>query len=67
MAELARRTPATLWKFMDQANSFINADDTLLALTEPRKKELEWANKKWKTPTKGKAREKPEKRTMVPI
>ncbi|KAF5450115.1 hypothetical protein F2P56_030491 [Juglans regia] len=46
MAELARRTPATLREFMDQVNNFINVEDTLRALTEPTRKELEQAENK---------------------
>lgn len=41
MEELARRTPNMLQEFMDQADSFINAKDTLQALTDPKKTKLE--------------------------
>ncbi|KAF5469063.1 hypothetical protein F2P56_013163 [Juglans regia] len=33
MAELARKTPSTLQEFMDKVDDFINAEDTLIALT----------------------------------
>ncbi|XP_040992588.1 uncharacterized protein LOC121239400 [Juglans microcarpa x Juglans regia] len=39
MAELARRTPSTLRKFMDRAYDFVNSEDTLQALLEPYKQE----------------------------
>lgn len=40
MAELARKTPSTLRELMDKADDFVNADDTLQALLEPRKQEV---------------------------
>lgn len=54
MAKLARRTPATLPEFMDQVDNFISSKDTLWALTEPRKKEMEGGDKKVKTLDRGK-------------
>ncbi|XP_040996195.1 uncharacterized protein LOC121242392 [Juglans microcarpa x Juglans regia] len=33
MAELARKIPSTPREFMDKANNFVNAEDTLIALT----------------------------------
>lgn len=47
---------------MDQVDNFINAKDTLRVLTELRKKELEWVDKKRKASTKGMAHAKPKKR-----
>ena len=46
---------------MDQADNFINAENTFQALIESRRKELEQAKRKMKAPTKGKARKKLEK------
>ncbi|XP_040994292.1 uncharacterized protein LOC121240834 [Juglans microcarpa x Juglans regia] len=43
MYEIARKTPTTLREFMDRAGEFINAEDTLEALTVPRRSELERA------------------------
>ncbi|KAG6679587.1 hypothetical protein I3843_13G000400 [Carya illinoinensis] len=39
MAELARKIPSTLRKFMDGANDFVNAEDPKQALTDSRKGE----------------------------
>ncbi|XP_040990914.1 uncharacterized protein LOC121238137 [Juglans microcarpa x Juglans regia] len=61
MVELTRRTPVTLREFIDQADNFINAKDTLQALTEPRKKELQRAERKARAPANAKAYEKQEK------
>lgn len=36
MAEIERRTSATLRDFMDRVNDFVNAEDTLRAYTAPR-------------------------------
>lgn len=58
MVELAKRTPATLWEFMDQADNFINVEDILRALTKPRRKEPKHADKKGKARAKGKVHEK---------
>lgn len=41
MKELVRKTPTTLREFMDQAEDFVNAKDTLQALITLRKFELE--------------------------
>lgn len=60
MVGLARRTTATLWEFMDQVDNFINDKDTLHALTELRRKELEPADKKGKASAKGQTREREE-------
>ncbi|XP_040987743.1 uncharacterized protein LOC121235461 [Juglans microcarpa x Juglans regia] len=38
MAELARQTFVTLREFMDQAENFINEENTLRTLTKPRRK-----------------------------
>lgn len=46
---------------MTQDDIFINAKDTLYALIEPRRKELEHAIKKGKVTSKGKTGEKVEK------
>lgn len=53
MVELAKWTPATLREFLDQANNFINVEDTLRALDKLRRQELVRADKKEKNPTKG--------------
>lgn len=45
-------------EFMNQANNFINSKDTLCALIELWRKELESVDKKGKALAKGKAREK---------
>ncbi|XP_042973107.1 uncharacterized protein LOC122304911 [Carya illinoinensis] len=46
MARIAQRTPTTLREFMDQADGFINAKDTLEILTTSRRSEMErWS--KW--------------------
>lgn len=62
MEKLARRTPTTLQEFMDHVDNFINAKDRLCALTEPRKKRLERADKKRKDLAKGQARKNVERR-----
>ncbi|XP_041001653.1 uncharacterized protein LOC121247356 [Juglans microcarpa x Juglans regia] len=59
MAELARWTLLTLQGFMDQADNFINVEDTLWALTESRKNELERAERKARAQTNAKVQEKP--------
>lgn len=41
MVELARKTPTMIQEFMNQANGFINTEDTLQALIASRKFELE--------------------------
>ncbi|KAF5452054.1 hypothetical protein F2P56_027092 [Juglans regia] len=46
MTEIARKTPSTLREFMDRADCYINREDTLQALTTPRKSDLERADKK---------------------
>lgn len=46
MAEIARRTPTTLREFMNQANRFINAEDTLEVLTTPRWSVIEQVDQK---------------------
>lgn len=46
MDELARKTPTTLREFMDWADEFINAEDTLKALTAPQRFEMEQADRK---------------------
>lgn len=61
MAELARKTPTTLLEFMDQADGFINAEDTLWALTKPRKTELEQTNKRAKMSVQSKTTDKAQK------
>ncbi|XP_040994330.1 uncharacterized protein LOC121240871 [Juglans microcarpa x Juglans regia] len=58
MAELARKTPATLWEFMDQADGFINVKDTLQALTAPGKMKLDQADRKVKTSAQSKTADK---------
>lgn len=40
MTKLARKIPTTLREFMDSADDFINAKDTLRALTAPSKLEI---------------------------
>ncbi|KAF5469159.1 hypothetical protein F2P56_013253 [Juglans regia] len=40
MTELVRKTPSTLREFMDRADDYVNTEDTLQALLEPRKKEV---------------------------
>lgn len=40
MIKLVRKTPVTLREFMDKADDFVNAEDTLWALTSPRKVEI---------------------------
>lgn len=35
MAKVSRRTPATLWDYMDRVDDFVNVEDTLWALTMP--------------------------------
>ncbi|XP_040992998.1 uncharacterized protein LOC121239726 [Juglans microcarpa x Juglans regia] len=45
MAELARRTPSTCREFMDRADNFVNAEDTLQALLEKQKKKAKRENK----------------------
>ncbi|XP_042944579.1 uncharacterized protein LOC122278456 [Carya illinoinensis] len=63
MAELARRTPSTLREFMDRADDFVNAEDTLQALVNPCKEDTQverrnkWANKKSNPSRQEKARE----------
>ncbi|XP_042942838.1 uncharacterized protein LOC122277020 [Carya illinoinensis] len=39
MAKLTRRTPSTLREFMDKADDFVNAEDTLQALVDPGKED----------------------------
>lgn len=58
MVELTRRTPTTL---RDQVDGFINTKDTIWALTEPKKIELEQAGRKAKASIKAKAHEKTRK------
>ncbi|XP_042942590.1 uncharacterized protein LOC122276745 [Carya illinoinensis] len=41
MAELARRTPSTLREFMDRADDFVNAEDTLQVLVDPCKEDTQ--------------------------
>lgn len=45
MAELARMTPSTLREFMDMADDFVNTENTLQALADPRKGEHKTENK----------------------
>lgn len=55
MAELAKKTPFTLREFLDRVDNFVNAENTLQALTNQRKGEhkIEWkANTGDKKPTK---------------
>lgn len=40
MTEFARKSPLTLKEFMDRANDFVKAKDTLQPLLKPRKREL---------------------------
>lgn len=47
---------------MDQANNFINAEDTILSLIELRNKELKQVDRKGNALVKGPAREKADKR-----
>ncbi|XP_040987735.1 uncharacterized protein LOC121235454 [Juglans microcarpa x Juglans regia] len=61
MAELAGRTSTTLREFMDHADGIINAEGTLQALIEPRKMELEQADRKAKALGKANAPEKARK------
>lgn len=48
MVELARKTPTTLREIMDKANDFVNADDTLRALTVLRESKMEQAERRSK-------------------
>ncbi|XP_042944821.1 uncharacterized protein LOC122278703 [Carya illinoinensis] len=41
MAELALRTPSTLREFMDRADDFVNSGDTLQALVDPCKEDIQ--------------------------
>ncbi|KAG6692471.1 hypothetical protein I3842_10G115500 [Carya illinoinensis] len=40
ITELVRKTPSTLREFMDRADDYVNAEDMLQALLEPRKQEM---------------------------
>ncbi|XP_042954559.1 uncharacterized protein LOC122290966 [Carya illinoinensis] len=44
MTELAKKTPSTLREFMGKADDFVNTEDTLQALVDPRKEnnKVEW-------------------------
>lgn len=68
MAEIARRTPTTLRAFMDRADWFINAKNTLKALTAPRRTKMEkWegGRAKWEaTTSRGGVRERIEERRL---
>ncbi|XP_035545937.1 uncharacterized protein LOC118348424 [Juglans regia] len=44
MAELARKTPSILREFMDRTDDFVNAEDTLIALTTQQERS-EWEHK----------------------
>lgn len=52
MAKLAKRTPMTLWEFMNQADNFINAKDTFRVQIKPMRKELGQVDRKGKAPPK---------------
>lgn len=60
MAELAK-TPTTLQEFMGRVNHFVSLEDTLRALTTPRKYELEQVESRSKGASGGKAQEKARK------
>ncbi|XP_040997304.1 uncharacterized protein LOC121243244 [Juglans microcarpa x Juglans regia] len=45
MTEIAKRTPSTLREFLDRANDFVNAENTLQAFLEPRKQEMKSEDK----------------------
>lgn len=45
MAELVRKRPTTLLKFMDMTDDFSNTEDMLKALIAPRRFEVEHANR----------------------
>lgn len=46
MTEIAQRTPIIVREFMNRADDFINAEDTLKVSTAPQRKELEQGDKK---------------------
>ncbi|XP_042958151.1 uncharacterized protein LOC122293724 [Carya illinoinensis] len=45
ITELARKTPSTLREFMNKDDDYVNAEDTLQALLEPRKQEVKSKSK----------------------
>ncbi|XP_042972828.1 uncharacterized protein LOC122304635 [Carya illinoinensis] len=45
MTKLARKTPSTLREFMDRVGDYVNAEDILQALLEPRKQEIKHDSK----------------------
>ncbi|XP_042944641.1 uncharacterized protein LOC122278527 [Carya illinoinensis] len=45
ITELVRKTPSTLREFMDRADDYVNAEDMLQALLEPRKQEMKHDSK----------------------
>lgn len=47
---------------MDHVDNFISVNDTLYVLTEPRKKKLEWVDKKIKALPRDSTRKKVERR-----
>ncbi|XP_042954678.1 uncharacterized protein LOC122291097 [Carya illinoinensis] len=53
MAELARRTPSTLREFMNRADDFVNAKDTLQALVDPCKEYIQVERKNRRADKKG--------------
>lgn len=64
MAKLVKRTLVNLQKFIDQADNFINEEDTLNALTELRRKELKRVDRKGKTSAKGPTRAKAKRKLI---
>lgn len=58
MAELARRTLVTLREFVDRVDNFVNPEDTLKALTDPRLPKVELADKRPKDGRSGKGCQK---------
>lgn len=54
MTKLVRKTSMTLREFIDRANEFVNVDNTLKALTNPQKIEMENTDKRVKYTRKNK-------------